>query len=279
MDFDKTCFSVFKTRTIDPIDLLAYRKRLAAYRSYLVAMTPRSGSSLLADLLGSIKTAGRPAEFFAHRQMANTLAALTRREVHVESLMEYMNWILDARTTSNNVLGVKASFYQYQPIIATGLEAALLGTPMLIYLTRNNIVLQAVSMYIAAQTRLFHSTQSASAAARDRSEVAYSAKDIRDWVAHIHAQEQGWERYLASVGRNALRLGYDELRTDTTGCLERILDHLGVAPKLALRVEESGHKKIGGDLNARFFDKFVSEQTNRRFLSDRGIPDGRLTGA
>jgi hypothetical protein len=61
--------------------------------------------------------------------------------------------------------------------------------------------------------------------------------------------------------------------------VDRILRHLGFETSVELRPDDSGHKKIGGELNAGFFDRFLAESQNRDFLRDCGLPESRLTGA
>lgn len=279
MDFDKTCFSVFKDRCIDPEALTAHRRQLRGYTALLICITPRSGSSLLADLLRATGHAGMPAEYLAHRQMAKTLQGLEKRDVKIDNLMQYMRWLLESRT-ANNVLAVKASYFQYQPIIAAGLESALFGSPALVYLSRRNIVLQAISMYLASTTRLFHAPQ---APGKDSpsgdADVAYDNEAIREWIRHIHTQEKGWERYFADAAKPVLRIDYDQLKADVQGVVDAIFAHAGIEAGVPVALEESAHKKLGSDLNARFFVQFVGNDANRHYLKDLGIDEIRLSGS
>jgi LPS sulfotransferase NodH len=277
VDYEHSCFHVFQDQGIDTLELMRYRNQLAKYHLYLICMTPRSGSSFLADMLFKSGHAGHPGEYFNHKLLAASLKGLANKGVEIRSLMQYMNWLLRSRSSKNRVVGIKASYFQYKPMKNLGLEEALLGKPKYIYLHRRNIVRQSVSMYLASKTQFFHSVQQHKAETT-REKPDYDNDAMREWVRHIHTQEKGWAEYFEVGAKPYLNIDYDGLTSDPSGTLRRIFEHLGLDPELAVLELKSDHSKIGNSLNNEFFERFVGDPANRDYMAELGLGVERIEG-
>ena len=174
--------------------------------SYLICTTPRSGSTLLCELLECTGIAGRPDEYF--QQLRSTGLPMTPRDYldgvaadllppldgHAHQLEEhalydprrfagftdYVAWVKERATTDNGVCGVKI-MWPYMPGLVDGLSALAPGGgdssphavlshafPRLryVWLRRMDKVRQAVSLWRAIQT--WHWRQDAAGASGEQ---------------------------------------------------------------------------------------------------------------
>jgi trehalose 2-sulfotransferase len=82
-------------------------------RSYLVCATPRSGSTLLCEVLGSTELAGHPAEYFLRKDYAHWC-----REWDVRGFDAFLDRALAAGTTPNGVFGAKVMWGYFDDMVA-----------------------------------------------------------------------------------------------------------------------------------------------------------------
>jgi LPS sulfotransferase NodH len=76
--------------------------------SYMICSLPRTGSSLLCELLAGTLLAGLPAEYFRPDRIA-----MLRRRWRVESFDDYLGALLGRKTSPNGVFGIKVHWGQY----------------------------------------------------------------------------------------------------------------------------------------------------------------------
>ncbi|MDN5941339.1 MAG: Stf0 family sulfotransferase [Nitrospira sp.] len=275
MNIQKSCFGIFPETAIEPEALVKYRKGLEKYSTYVICMTPRSGSSYLADLLKKTGYLGQPGEFLNFNLAGRTIARLADEKIELRNILQYMTWLLKCRATKNCVFGVKASYWQFAPFINTGLDATLFGSPRLFRLQRRNLVKQGISLFIATQTKRFHSVSNP----KDAKEAPdYNDDKIRHWIQHIYTQEQGWSRYFSERKLAPLVIEYDDLSADADPVLRLISSQLGFTEKRPAADGLSKHTKIGDRRSEEFFAMFTESPANLEYLAGLGISNERLTG-
>jgi LPS sulfotransferase NodH len=221
-------------------------------RAYLVCATPRSGSTLLCELLRGTGVAGRPLEHFEvlrhsglPRQpreyfdgvhdfrVLDRLASLRppqRNRAH-ESPAEWWRRILADGTTPNGVWGGKLMWGHVDDFVARAralpgladadLDAALgalLGDAALVHVTRSDTVAQAVSLWRAVQTESWRS------GARAGSEcIAYVFEGIDHLRRQLADHEAAWDRWFARCGRPVYEVAYEDLGEDPRGTTAEVL--------------------------------------------------------
>ena len=237
--------------------------------TYLVAMTPRSGSSYFMDLLKKTEQLGDPGEYLNLSFIPNISTSL-----QVNNLSDY--WIkLIERKKSTNIFGIKASFFHCHPLIETGLDELLFKDNKIIFLRRKNIVKQAVSLYLANTSNIFHTNISHSTDKwKQLDGVAYDNKLIRESIEHIYIQEKGWERYL--INKEFLPLYYEDIVKAPNDCINNVLSFLNRSPVNEVIHTESIFKKIGNDKNEEFFQQFINEKSNVEYLSGLNLNEERF---
>jgi trehalose 2-sulfotransferase len=254
-------------------------------RSYLVCATQRSGSTLLCELLKDTGVAGRPHEFFeAMRDTGvpphprdflhgleipearrirddprppvapaySSLAGLTDYREHIERT-------LALGTTSNGVFGAKLMFNQLDELHAlagrlpefSGLEidellGHLLGAPRYIWISRRDVVRQAVSMWKALQTRRWRAGDGDGDGGPVLAQYRFDAID--HLVRRFEAEERGWESFFLRYRIEPLIMAYeDQLVSDPDGTIHRTLDWLGVSPPPAWRAGQVTRRQSDTD--------------------------------
>jgi LPS sulfotransferase NodH len=200
-------------------------------RAYLVCATPRSGSTLLCEMLVSSGVAGRPAEhietlrllgrpaepreYFAgvkDRDMLELLPVSAPPQPHHVPVEERLAAVLRHATTPNGVFGTKVMwgyFGDLQERLAelpelaalddAGRLARVFGDVRYIHVSRQDHVAQAVSMWRALQTRAWRAEND------DAVEPVYSFAAIDHLVRTLDAHDDAWRGWFAEHGIEPLR--------------------------------------------------------------------------
>lgn len=185
---------------------------------YVICATPRTGSYWLCDLLRSTGCLGRPHEYF------NGLAM--RRHGSPDYPLDLEGQIAAAMTygsTPNGVFGAKLfadQFARGDPSIM-----ARLGNPLLIFLEREDLLGQAISLTRAAKTKVFFAT------AEPPEDPVFDAALIRDYLELIVRWNAEWQVYFARRGINPLRFSYEQVVAAPQAAIDRIA--------VAFRVEQA----------------------------------------
>ena len=208
---------------------------------YLVAATPRTGSSLLCAGLWASGMAGNPGEVFAP-----DFRDPWRRRWSLPDDVGFATYLERARregTTANGVFGVKIQWMHVAHLLhEAGLEESpgrvldrLFSGACFINTIRGDRRAQALSWYRAITTGQWHITS------RDipaRAPAPPSLSQIRWLEDHIGWQQAEWERHITERGARCLRVRYEDLRADYGGQVARALAFLGVDPSAAGRLPE-----------------------------------------
>jgi LPS sulfotransferase NodH len=269
---------LFDNKPLGLKELIRYQNAFQKRRVYVVFFTARSGSSYLADLLTNTKLAGRPGEFFNPDQIPLTLQHIERRGGHPSGgVVDYLLWLLLNRSSPNRAFGLKTSYLQYKPLIVTGLDRLLFPRYAAFYLYRNNILSQAISLYIMTETTLAHANIKITPEVRAKAEsLQYSAAKIRRWILHLWDQEKALAGYFGRLGTEVRTIEYQQLSAEPTSVVNCILNAIG-AGSIA-EAGNSAYAKVRSGRNEALAQQFLAEANNRRFLEDNGIPPGRLQG-
>lgn len=193
---------------------------------YLICSTPRSGSTLLGDLLTTTGVAGVPMEYFNEVN----IEAFFKRQNRNMGLSDYLTAIQSLRSTPNGVFGFKAHFGQ----VTSALRSA--GTneiaPFLnqfdkfIFIRRRNKLAQAVSWNKALQTGRWSSLHN-HVEAPDLP-VKFDPEGISSCLNRVMRGEREWEAALKQVGRTYHSVQYEDLAEDPAAEIAAILAYCGI---------------------------------------------------
>ncbi len=225
-----------------------------AVTSYVLCGTPRSGSTLLCEMLGATGLAGRPNSFFRkedlscwaeswgvpHPQDVDSLGfdrdyiAAMRREgsagTDVFGLRLMWESVGEASKRLNRALGADQD-------LALNLEAAF-GPTLYIHVSRNDKVAQAVSRVRAEQSGIWH--RSADGSVLEGAEVAqpisYDRERIAEFLWQLEKDDLSWSNFFEERRISPLRLVYETVTADPNAAVESILAALGLDLTVARRI-------------------------------------------
>jgi LPS sulfotransferase NodH len=273
-----------------------------APRSYLICTTPRSGSTLLCELLTGTGIAGTPDEYF--QQLRSTRQPMTARDYlagvanelipqddHTGELEqhdlydphrffnfeEYLDWVRDRATTPNGVFGAKI-MWPYMAGLVDGLStipgndagmapAEVFGRtfPRLhyVWLRRMDKVRQAVSLWRAIQTWHWRTDARAkSGAPAAVSQLRYSFEAIDHLRRQLIASDRAWEIYFEGTGIAALTLTYEDVVEDMHRTVTRTLDHVGIRYPAGTRYGVPDTARQADELSERWVSTFRADFAN-----------------
>lgn len=200
--------------------------------SYLLCGTPRTGSTLLCDLLTDTGIAGRPESYFRRPDLDAWADRwqLPRDDHRRYARRDYAAAVLRAGSTANGVFGCRVMWGSVPELIEHfgGGEdqhrvlTRALGPVRIIHIARDDTVAQAVSWARAEQTHYWQHGDLA------RTEPTYDADQIATLASTISEHNAAWEAWFTDIGISPHRVGYEELAADPRATLTAILTHLGL---------------------------------------------------
>jgi LPS sulfotransferase NodH len=217
---------------------------------YAVCAVPRSGSSLLCELLFSTGQAGAPAEYFDHALMKQFC-----RRWNATSFAEYLRALLARKTGANGVFGFKAHFFQLDEAFPDDSLDEAIPELRYVYITRDDRLRQAISWARALQT---HKWASDHEVRIPRAEVFRRAQ-IDRLIAGIAERERRWEKLFAGSGTEPLRLTYEGLLAAPEETVAAVLDHLGVADARSFPVGAPTLRRQADELTEHWVRRYRDE--------------------
>jgi LPS sulfotransferase NodH len=244
--------------------------------SYVLCATPRSGSTLLCDLLAATGVAGAPDSFFMDdvdpfwaRQWG-----LPDPEGQDESdhAAAFLAAVLTAGRGLTPIFGLRLMHHNLRDLLAMtdraypGLSSdsarlrAAFGDVLFVHLARRDRLAQAVSLVKAEQTGLWH-------IAPDGSEVerlapprppVYDFDRIAATLADLEAQDAGWTAWFAAQGITPLRLWYEDLSADPADAVVQICRALGTSAPDVRRIAP-GVGKLADATSADWIRRFLED--------------------
>lgn len=213
-------------------DASALRARVEAAgveRTFFVCSTPRTGSTMLGDLLADTGLVGRAGEYFGEAFHANVIPGLDRGG--------FDDYLVDCtrHARGTGVLGVKLHWDQVQVFMhllrmrkgvrSRGdrevIEAVFPG-PQFIWLRRGDELAQAVSWWKAMTSGKWTDGRPVTDEAR------FDFGGIRSRLMRVAGHNDAWADWFSSNHIEPLALTYEELVADSTLSVRRVLAHVGV---------------------------------------------------
>jgi LPS sulfotransferase NodH len=191
---------------------------------YLIAMTPRSGSTLLARQLSACGV-GHPQEFL------NEAFLLRFEELFPDpSLADLESFLLGHYTSKDGVFGLKSDWTRLNAARqADYLPALHSGFDLYVYLTRRDFLSQAISLTVAQQSGVWEEVQARYAEPDVYTRLAYDEAQIMDNVTALMEHEYQWTKFLQCVKRPVLKLSYEQLAANPGAAVASIAGELGLA--------------------------------------------------
>lgn len=233
-------------------------KQPAPNKEYTLFFTARSGSSRLNDILLKTDRMGKLGEAYNPANVPGMSRALG-----ATNLDEYVN-VIRRFKQSGRVCGTDVTYSMIDYVFGgPKVFMSYFGKGPAIWLIREDIVLQAISLYKLTTTKVAHSVSSSQQEQlKADQKFSYNARQIKKWLGHLRSNETRTENLFMFFGVQPLRLSYEELSAvDDTAIARSIARFLEIdldgSPEI-----KSDHKKLGTEKNQAFADRFRAENAD-----------------
>jgi LPS sulfotransferase NodH len=216
--------------------------------SFAVCALPRSGSSVLCELLTNTGLAGAPTEFFDLEQMEEF-----KRIWNVDTLDGYLDALLSKKTSPNGVFGFKALYGQFAQAFSDRDVRAVFPNLHFIHVSRRDRLRQAVSFARAMQTEKWAFDHPVP----PRTPV-FDPDQIRDMLEWIDRDERGWERFFTEHSISPLRVVYEDYVGAMEETVARIAAFLGITFEEGFRVEPPTLRKQADELSEEWVKRYLA---------------------
>ncbi|MGB0112568.1 MAG: Stf0 family sulfotransferase [Ilumatobacteraceae bacterium] len=244
---------------------------LSASLGYVLCASPRSGSTLLCDLLTQTGVAGVPASYFRPASIAGFARRWDVDENGDRWGRRYADAVRAHGTGGTGCFGLRMMWTDMPVLLArlgtlhpgasTDRERLRLafGVDRFVHLERGDRVAQAVSLVIAAQTGLWHRNADGSERQRTGSPQPprYDHTAIASALRLLDEETSGWTTWFESTGVTPVTITYEQLSRDPARELQRVVGHLRrTSPAPAV----PGTAKLAGSQNEEWTTRFRAER-------------------
>ena len=187
---------------------------------YIIATTSRSGSTHLCRMLTSTRRMGEPAEYYNVRVKPDRMKLW-----NATTDLEYFQEMLRRTSTSNGVCGVKVATLAFEHLRGELGPIFELVSPKYIWLRRRDTLRQAVSLYRAKETGVWHWY---AGQAKPQAAVRFDAEKIDACRKQIEDANASWANWFAEQQFEPLKLWYEDYITSPCETIQTICRHVGV---------------------------------------------------
>lgn len=255
----------------------------ASFDSYIICATPRTGSTLLCDLLASTRVAGEPDSFFM-RDLDPIWAerwGLPPRngKGSVDHSSAYLKAAIAAGRGQTGIFGLRlmrkdlpdlmTMIDLVYPAISSDKERlqAAFGRVLCIHLSRQDKLSQAISLVKAEQSGLWHIAPDGSELERlaPPKGPEYDFVRIKAKLDELESYDAKWVSWFSEQNIKALRINYETLSENPDAAILAICEQLGVQPPSPGTLV-SGVAKLADAASREWITRFQAEVVRRTMM-------------
>lgn len=257
----KTAFGVSQDFSLSEEQRASITTCAASVKPYFIAFTARSGSTFLTHEAKSTNLLSYPHEWFNWDYIGRSGFRGN------SAVRDYVCDLITRQTSKNGIFGCEINWLQFLAISEIfPLQSVFSKKPVWFFLKRRNLVSQAISNYIADESKVFHSYQLDNGAESAIYNVKYNSVKISSLITQFVAQENMFHKWMAGQRITPIDIFYEDLVSDPDRIIFLMANALRVdIPPLSRERKENPIKKIGTDKNAEFERQFRAERGD--FLS------------
>lgn len=229
-----------------------------AHTGYAICTVGRSGSTWIAELLGSTGVLGYPSEYFSTGFQKEFIGG----PAYPSDRMAQVEHVLRAGATPNGVYGLKIFPIHLDDVLQHLRWTEVFPNLRFIHWRRRDVLGQALSRVRAFQTQRWRSTLSS------RAEPHYDGEAILDAVHWTVSQDARWELFFARNGIEPLRFVYEDALGAVGATIDAIADLVGLESRpdpvseITVDVQRDGLTEAW---RSRFLAEYADRDTMDRF--------------
>lgn len=218
-------------------------------RGYAICTAPRSGSNFLCQLLAATNALGRPLEYFngPGRRFFDDPS-------YPDDPLEQLDRIKTMSTTPNGIYGLKIFAHQHDWISGKVRWTEHLPDLRFVFLSRRDLLGQAISWTRAEQTGQYRHTQDA------RAHPSFDADAIAAYLARIATEYARWDAFFARNGIAPVRLIYEEIAAAPGTTIDSVVELLELPVRLEARLDRVEVKVQRDPMTKAWRDRFLAER-------------------
>lgn len=239
--------------------------------SYMLATTPRSGSTFFSTLLWRTGVAGAPMEYLNFVAVAADMMPRLGFDAHQvrtmtdDELSHYWKMVKEVRTSSNGVFSYKMFMMNISYLFNRHPKFLFeeISPDHVIYLTRQDILSQAISYARAIQTKVWYTD------AGDAALASYEYGRIKRARDGLLAQHKFWEGYFLHTGIDPIRITYEDLLENASSTVESVLARMNLALEPRRQIAIPDFKRQRDDVTEEWRLRFQQDEIARTFTRSR----------
>lgn len=218
------------------------------FKLIVIGCTSRCGSTLLCDLIEQMGTFGAPAEHINFADTQRILKDLQRD--NVGSFRNYLT-LLYEQFGGDGFLPIKTGVHGVVSFVQNGF-AQHISDWHWIYLRREDLLGQAISMIIAKHTEAWRSSD------LRKGEPVFNREQIDLFIKQFSYENMLWERFFSLIGAAPYRTTYEWYTRNAEQFSREFAQRIGYNGDISVpSVAESKIRSQRTDVNARFADLFL----------------------
>ena len=230
-------------------------------KNCMLATTPRSGSTYLSIKLWQAGMLGAPMEYFFFNSMKNLIKRLgfgDYSNMNNEAILHYWERVTELRTSPNGVFSYKMFMPHLGLIIDKHKDLFKKIRPeYIIYLTRDDILGQAISHYRAIKSRAWFKDVPGE-------NVEYNYAEIKSLMESITIQQKSWESIFTLLGVTPMRVNYEQFLQSEEKIIQDVFDFIGEKYVQTSRMSIPLIKAQADELSSEWRDRFLLEHEELR---------------
>ncbi|GAC34239.1 Stf0 family sulfotransferase [Paraglaciecola polaris] len=229
----------------------------------IIASTARSGSHMLGHALHTTGSFGFPLEYTNPANFKEWQRLLKK-----ETLPEVIDELQARRTSDNGVFSIKIHYSHLKMYGGFNGLRALFPDAYYVLLSRKDVLKQAVSLSIAAQTGIWITGQKAKS-----DSPKYDYIGIKNCLKNTILEQASWRYSLATSGANFLEMNFDAIKSNIPGAVSKVATFMDVG----LTPEKMPLKPVtqqqSSELNNLWLNRFLQDHSDEPLV----MPDRLLS--
>lgn len=242
--------------------------------SYFLCGTPRSGSTLLCNLLRDTKHAGWPESFYRKNSVEERAAQFGISHLRGGDFHRaYLASVVKEGRGGSSIFGLRImwdTFIEMDALLCSAfpnlqnqtqrLKHAF-GEVKFVFLFRQDVVRQAVSLLKAKQGGLWHLGADGTPIQQrpNKRPLIYDRKAISELILEMDEHNSAWKSWFQENGISPLLLTYEDLAENPVQELKRVLDYIQVPQMHGIGLQPKT-AKLADEINQSWTERYKNER-------------------